>query len=59
MTESVAELLVALGSGNLVPIDLKLSSEEMRDEPTRKPVGKFVSLARAHKLEEALKEKEV
>lgn len=60
MTEPVAELLVALGSGNLMPAELKqVQYEESRSDPSRRAIARFVSLARTHKLEEALKEKEV
>lgn len=60
MTEPIAELLVALGSGNLMPAEMKqFNSEEFKDEPSRRPIAKFVFLARTHKLDEALKEKEV
>lgn len=58
MTESVAQLLVELGSGKVAPTDLlRLPSNNNRS--VFRKTQKFVDLAKDHKLEEALVEKEV
>lgn len=58
MTESVAQLLVELGSGKLMPTDL-IASPYSTNRNVYKRTQRFVELAKAHQLEEALKEKEV
>lgn len=58
MTESVAQLLVELGSGKVTPTDL-LRFPSSGNRTAYKRTQKFVDLAKDRKLEEALQEKEV
>lgn len=58
MTESVAQLLVELGSGKLMPTDL-IALPYSANRNVYKRTQKFVELAKENQLEEALKEKEV
>lgn len=58
MTESIAQLLVELGSGKVTPTDL-LRFPSSGNRTIYKRTQKFVELAKEHNLEEALKEKDV
>lgn len=57
LTEPVAQLLVELGSGKLVPANLQEYPRENVVQNRR--IARFVEYARDRKLEEALREKEV
>lgn len=57
MTESVAQLLVELGSGKLALADLIPFPSIVKNSPKR--TQKFIEFVKSNKLEEALKEKEV
>ncbi len=62
MTDSVAQLLVELGSGKLAPTDVFAfpSDKSKRNEGFQhKSVAAFIEFAKQNNLEQALKEKEV
>jgi hypothetical protein len=62
MTDSVAQLLVELGSGKLAPTDVFAypSDKSKRNEGYQfKSVAAFIEFAKQNNLEQALKEKEV
>ena len=62
ITNSIAELLVELGSGKLVPTDVFPfpSDRSKRNENNQdKSVAAFIESAKQNNLEQALKEKEV
>lgn len=58
MTESVAQLLVELGSGKLAPTDL-IPYPTFANRNVFRRTQKFVDLVKDRKLEEALQEKAV
>lgn len=59
MTETVAELLVELSSGKLMPTDLIAFRSFNTSKYVNQGAQKFIQLTKDHNLAEALKEKEV
>lgn len=59
MTESVAQLLVELSSGTLMPTELIAYPSSTNRQNFYKGAQKFVGFAKEHNLTEALNEKKV